>query len=188
MPLPSPQTLGFAYFLSEFLLMVTRRARVAKGEKQDHHTLRILWLVIGLSVASGLHVTSHWRVGAISHQEAFGKIALAMFVGGLVLRWWAILALGRFFTVDVQIATDHRVIENGPFAYVRHPSYAGALLAFAGFALSLGNWAACLVVMLPITIAFLHRIRIEESALTSGLGDRYVDYSRRTKRLLPGVY
>ena len=62
------------------------------------------------------------------------------------------------------------------------------LLAFIGFALSLANWVAALVVVVPIVAAFVHRMNVEESALTGALGERYAAYMRRTKRLLPFVY
>ena len=71
---------------------------------------------------------------------------------------------------------------------VRHPSYTGVLLAFVGFALSLRNWAALLVILLPIGAAFIHRMSVEEDALSRALGRRYADYMKRTKRLVPFVY
>ena len=59
---------------------------------------------------------------------------------------------------------------------VRHPSYTGVLLAFVGLALSLHNWAALLVVLLPIGTAFVYRMKVEEEALSRALGSRYTDY------------
>ncbi len=107
---------------------------------------------------------------------------------GLGLRWWAIVTLGRFFTVDVQIAKDHHVVKRGPFRVVRHPSYTGVLMAFVGFAFSLANWAAMLVILVPIFVAFLRRMKVEEQALSDALGEEYVSYMRRTKRLVPFIY
>ena len=68
------------------------------------------------------------------------------------------------------------------------PPILGWLLAFVGFALSLGNWAALLVILLPIGAAFIHRMNVEEDALSRALGRRYADYMKRTKRLVPLVY
>ena len=62
------------------------------------------------------------------------------------------------------------------------------LLAFVGFALSLRNWAALLIILLPIFAAFIRRMNVEEEALSKALGSRYADYIRRTKRLVPFVY
>jgi protein-S-isoprenylcysteine O-methyltransferase len=115
-------------------------------------------------------------------------VALCLFVGGLALRWYAIYYLGRFFTVDVAIATDHQVIDSGPYRYLRHPSYTGALLALLGFAITLGQLPAVLVVMLPTTLAFLKRIAVEEAALVAALGERYRRYCAHTRRLVPFVY
>ena len=106
----------------------------------------------------------------------------------VLLRWWAIITLGRFFTVDVTIEKDHELVERGPFRMVRHPSYTGVLLAFVGLALTLDNWAALLVILLPIGVAFIHRMNVEEKALSGALGSQYTNYMRRTKRLVPFVY
>ena len=182
-----PGYVGMVYLVSEVLLSITRRSR-GTGVKQDRSTLRILWLVIGLSVGAGIYVATHWRAGVLPFPEVFSLVGVALFAAGLILRWWAIVVLGRFFTVDVQIAADHEVVERGPFRVVRHPSYAGVLLAFLGFALTMGNWVAVLVLMGPIWLAFVYRMRVEEEALTGALGEKYRSYMRRTKRLVPGVY
>ncbi|HEY6111590.1 MAG TPA: isoprenylcysteine carboxylmethyltransferase family protein [Chthoniobacterales bacterium] len=96
--------------------------------------------------------------------------------------------LGRFFTVDVTIEKDHELVTRGPFRFVRHPSYTGVLLAFVGFALSLRNWSALVVILMPIFIAFVRRMNVEEEALSRALGPRYADYTKTTKRLLPRIY
>ena len=119
---------------------------------------------------------------------AYLAAGAALFVVGLVLRWWAIITLGRFFTVDVTIQKDHELVEHGPFRLVRHPSYTGVLLAFVGFALSLRNWGALAVILVPIFIAFVRRMNVEEEALSQALGSRYAEYMARTKRLVPGIY
>jgi protein-S-isoprenylcysteine O-methyltransferase len=61
-------------------------------------------------------------------------VGVALLLLGLLLRWWSIIHLGRFFTVDVVIATDHRVVDSGPYRFIRHPSYSGVLLIIAGVA------------------------------------------------------
>jgi protein-S-isoprenylcysteine O-methyltransferase len=175
------------YLISEVLLTITRRSR-GTGMRQDRSTLRVLWVVILVSVAAGVYVGYHARAAALPHPQLWRLIALVLFAIGIALRWWAIVTLGRFFTIDVQIARDHELVERGPFRVVRHPSYTGVLLAFVGFAFSLANWAAMLVILLPITAAFVRRMNVEEQALTNALGERYRSYMRRTKRLVPGIY
>jgi protein-S-isoprenylcysteine O-methyltransferase len=180
--------LGLIYFISELLLSATRRSRSATGTKQDRSTLRVLWVVIMASVTAGVFVAQNWRAGALSHGREFAVAGVLLFAAGLILRWWAIITLGRFFTVDVTIEKDHELVERGPFRWVRHPSYTGVLLAFVGFALTLRNWGAILIVVVPIFAAFLRRMNVEEEALARALGARYRDYMKRTRRLVPGVY
>lgn len=180
--------LGVVYLISELLLTVTRRSRSRIGTKQDRSTLLVVWLVIMVSVATGIYVAKNWPAAALPHHRSVMFAGVALFVIGLLLRWWAIITLGRFFTVDVTIEPDHELVERGPFRLVRHPSYTGVLLGFVGLALTLGNWAALLVILVPIGAAFIHRMNVEEIALSGALGSQYTDYMRRTKRLVPFIY
>lgn len=78
---------------------------------------------------------------------------VAVFAAGIVLRWYSIIHLGRFFTVNVAIAADHQLVDTGPYRFVRHPSYTGALLAFVGFGMVMRNWASVLVISMPVALA-----------------------------------
>jgi protein-S-isoprenylcysteine O-methyltransferase Ste14 len=80
------------------------------------------------------------------------------------------------------------LIDSGPYHFVRHPSYAGNLLAVVGFSLSFQNWASILLIFVPCCAVILWRIHIEEEALLGALGEPYRGYMRRTKRLIPLLY
>jgi protein-S-isoprenylcysteine O-methyltransferase len=101
---------------------------------------------------------------------------------------YAIVHLGRFFTVNVAIAANHRLIDTGPYRFVRHPSYTGALMALLGLALCLANWVSLAVMLIPVFLVFLRRMHVEEGVLLQALGDQYRDYMHRTKRLIPAIY
>jgi len=93
--------------------------------------------------------------------------------------------LGKFFSAVVGIQKDQQVIEKGPYKYVRHPSYSGALIIFIGLGLALQSWAAVITLILLFIIAYGYRIYVEEKALISELGEPYIEYKKRTKRLIP---
>ena len=183
--LPFPAILGLTYLFSELVLAFTRRSS-AKTVSKDANSLRILWIVIGVSIWLSIRAQGRWPEAMLPPWSV--PIGVALFVGGMVLRWYSIIHLGRFFTVNVSIAADHQLIDTGPYRFVRHPSYTGALLAFIGFAMVLRNWASVLVISLPVAFAFLYRINVEERALIQALGERYRDYIGRTKRLIPFIY
>jgi protein-S-isoprenylcysteine O-methyltransferase Ste14 len=186
--MPLSLTLGIIYLVSELLLTITRRSRSKTGTKQDRSTLRVIWLVIIVSVSAGVIVAQNWRSATLPYPRLFAIAGVVLFVAGLILRWWAIVVLGRFFTIDVTIEKDHELVQREPFRFVRHPSYTGVLFAFVGFALTLHNWASIVVIVLPIFAAFIRRMNVEEEALTQALGERYADYVKRTKRLVPRIY
>src|SRR5215467_16022830 len=187
-PMSLAWELGLIYLVSEILLTLTRRSRSKTGTKQDRSTLGIIWLVIAISIVAGVFVAQNFRAATLPHGRMFASAGVVLFVAGLILRWWAIITLGRFFTVDLTIEKDHELVERGPFRVVRHPSYTGVLLAFVGLGRSLGNWVALLVILLPIGAAFIRRMDVEEDALSRALGSRYADYMKHTKRLVPFVY
>ena len=113
---------------------------------------------------------------------------MVILLGGLVLRGWSIKTLGDYFTGTVMVSSDQPVITAGPYRVLRHPSYTGFLLVCAGVGLASANWAAlAAMVLLPLAI-FLWRIRAEENALLTTLGDKYRVYAAQHKRLVPLVW
>jgi protein-S-isoprenylcysteine O-methyltransferase Ste14 len=107
---------------------------------------------------------------------------------GMAMRVWSVRTLGEFFTVDVTVAPDQRVIDDGPYALVRHPSYTGMLIAILGFGIALDSWGAVAAALFLPLAAVVNRIRYEEAMLRRELGDPYEAYARRTARLLPGIW
>jgi protein-S-isoprenylcysteine O-methyltransferase Ste14 len=107
---------------------------------------------------------------------------------GAGFRLWAIHSLGRYFRGVVHVQEGHQVIRTGPYRYLRHPSYSGALLAVLGIGLVWANVAAWAVFFGCALLGVLYRIRVEERVLVDGLGAEYVDYAAQTKRLVPGVW
>lgn len=181
-----PEELGLVYLVSETALRFMRRSN-ADAKPADRGSLALLWAAIGCGVAVGIVSASLFRSAGFFLSPTALQVAVGVFAAALVLRWWSILVLGKFFTVDVAIASDHRLIVRGPYKYMRHPSYTGMMLAFAAFAVTLQNWVSLVGVLLPIALALAYRIRIEETALTKAFGDEYRTYSLSTKRLIPGI-
>lgn len=171
---------------SEIGLAVLRRSGEGAA-RRDGGSLAILNCVIYGSVALGLFLSAR-GVGRVAMPEGVAWAGLAAIVLGLALRWAAILTLRRFFTVDVAIHADHRLVEKGPYRVLRHPAYAGTLLSFAGLAACTQSLLAAPVVLVPIAAAFVHRIRVEERALRAAFQEEYPAYAARTWRLVPGCW
>jgi len=184
---PPAAILMMFWGISELFLNIFKRSK-SNAVSKDRHSLKLIFVVN--VVACTLGVVAAYRLPAFHiHLGEIGLvIGRCLFVPGLVLRWWAIIYLGRLFTTNVAIATDHRLIDSGPYRFIRHPSYAGSLLALLGFTLCIPNWASWLLIFLPCCAVTLWRIHIEEQALIGGLGEPYRNYMRRTKRLIPWIF
>lgn len=105
---------------------------------------------------------------------------------GLALREWAIIKLGRFFSRTVQLEVGHKIITDGPYRWIRHPSYTGMLLIYLGIAFAIGTWLGVFVAFGLMLGAIMYRISIEEKVLIEAFGTAYQDYMQRTWRLFPG--
>jgi protein-S-isoprenylcysteine O-methyltransferase Ste14 len=115
-------------------------------------------------------------------------IGLFLVLAGVAIRWSAVLTLKKFFTVDVSIREDQKLIQTGLFKVVRHPSYLGFLVSVLGLGGSFVNWLSILVLVIPQFILLYQRIKEEEKVLTTHFGQAYEDYRRRTKALIPFIY
>ena len=115
-------------------------------------------------------------------------IGLAIVMLGVALRQWAVLSLGKFFTVQVRVRSDQTVVDTGPYRWVRHPSYTAIIVSFVGIGVALENWLSLAVLVVVPTIGLVVRIRVEERALLEALGEPYRQFSTSRARLIPKVW
>jgi protein-S-isoprenylcysteine O-methyltransferase len=179
--------LGALFGVSELLLAIVKRSK-GDSVSKDRGSLWMLWAVILTSIALANALVVLLPQAESGSLHSIRLLGAVLFVGGLSLRWYAIAYLGRSFTVNVAVSAGQKVIDTGPYRLIRHPSYTGALVAFLGLGICSGNYASMLVLILPVTLAFLRRIAIEEAVLGESLGSSYVAYAARTKRLIPWIY
>ena len=176
------------WFVLELVIGVmsfVRRNRVG-SPRQDRFSGPVLIAGLFLAIILGISLGRRVPAAAITPHAFVVGVGVAVAILGIALRGYAILSLGRFFTTRVMTQPGQTVVERGPYRWIRHPSYTGALLIVLGILLSQASWLslACFPLALP---GFAYRISVEEDALTAALGDAYRDYMRRTKRLVPFV-
>jgi len=182
-------TLTVAWACSELWLAWKRRS-ADRSRSRDAGTLRLLLITVYacIGLAIWLSLQSRGHIGNAAIRLPMFWAGLALMAGGLALRFWSIRVLARFFTIDVNIQEGHELIRRGPYRWLRHPSYTGSLMTFLGFGLALGNLWSLVVLMAPVTVAFIWRMRVEERVLAEAFPDQYPDYARQTKRLIPFVW
>lgn len=168
-------------------LVVFRRRAGAATRADRFSMLGIMlasWVGIGGAISLGFRGVGTLGVYSVPLQV----LGLALLAAGIVVRSLAIAQLGRFHTPIVAVQVGHQVVDTGLYRHVRHPSYLGACIAFAGFGLGLGSWLSTVVVLGTMLPAYVYRIHVEEQALLGSLGEAYAAYRGRTARLIPGVF
>jgi protein-S-isoprenylcysteine O-methyltransferase Ste14 len=113
---------------------------------------------------------------------------IALMIGGIILRQWSIAILGKFFSMLVSVQKGQSIIREGPYRFIRHPSYTGAFLTLTGIGLAIQSWGALLVLLMIFCIVYGYRIRVEEKALILHTGEEYTAYMKTTKMLIPFIF
>jgi protein-S-isoprenylcysteine O-methyltransferase Ste14 len=106
-------------------------------------------------------------------------------LGGFAFTWWARIHLGRLWSSNVGRKADHRIVDTGPYAIVRHPIYTGIIIASVATAALQATASAWIGVAL-LTTGWYVKARLEERFLREQLGpENYDAYARRVPMLIP---
>jgi len=122
------------------------------------------------------------------HRTALFLIGVSLILLGVALRWYAIWTLGGYFTRDVAVSANQKVVQIGPYRFIRHPAYSGTFLTMVGVGLALTNWASLIVLLVCVFAGHLYRVRVEEQALVQTIGQPYLEYMHHTRRFIPLVF
>ena len=163
--------------------ILPKRRRAGSPLQKQIHGLRVPLVIEWLVVFSVSYDLAIFGVAMLPGWVCYIGIALIFF--GIAFRHWAILILGRFFSDDIGIQPGQKVVDNGPYRLIRHPSYTGILIIQLGIGLAVQSLAAMIIIVIAFGLVFGHRIAVEEKLLVSELGESYVAYMNRTKRLIP---
>jgi protein-S-isoprenylcysteine O-methyltransferase Ste14 len=162
--------------------------RRPEATSADRHSLDVVRLTLFAGIF--LAALSRSRFPGATIRGGVWTFAIGFVIAwvGIIVRTWAIASLGRLFTISVMTSADQRVVESGPYRYVRHPSYSGLILILVGAAVMFGNWVGLAAIAVIPTIGLLTRIRVEERAMTKALGTAYRDFADSRKRLIPYIW
>ena len=168
--------------------LLGERARYQKGAKSWDQILSRLMATIGpltIWVVSGLDHRYSWSVDLPDWVVVISVEFVLL--GGLLVLW--AMAANRFFIgmVRLQAERGHKVVNTGPYRYVRHPGYLGSLFFILFTPFALGSLWALLPAFLTVGVVLL-RTHLEDKTLIEELKG-YLEYSRQTRfKLLPGIW
>ena len=175
------------FLVIQRVLRRTESARTLRRGAFDRGSTLLIGGAFGFAVVAPIIMYAlGYAVSSLDLLEGF--VGLIVMGSGLGLRVWATLTLGRYYTGTLMILEDHKVVSEGPYSVVRHPGYLGDILLWSGFGVI--SSSLVLVVLFPamFAIVYAYRISVEERMLVRELWDGYVQYQKRTRKIIPLVY
>ena len=164
------------------MMELWKKRDLVPGEIKESRTLNLFKLV-GLFVVFFGIVEYFYAPKLISWMTIVGGVLVSVL--SFYIRWQAIKALGKFWSLHVEIRSNHQFVRTGPFRFVRHPAYTSMIMEIIAVGLILQAPISAAVALLLIVPVLYKRITIEERELTSKFGDAYSEYRRVTPALLP---
>jgi len=181
-------TTSFTVYLAIFDKPLLER-RIKAGpwhEKESSQKIIVSLVFVGffsLIVVSALDVRFGWSPPVPAYVSLTGE---ALIVLSFLFIFW-VVKVNSFAASTIQVTDDQRVISTGPYAYIHHPMYSGALPLLIGMPLALGSWWA-LILIAPFMPVLAWRILDEERFLRRNLPG-YAEYADRVRyRLIPHIW
>jgi protein-S-isoprenylcysteine O-methyltransferase Ste14 len=158
------------------------RRQLVAGEQRMQWSLYALYGSYSLVVGGALveHLITHRPL--ILWVSAIGFVT---YLGSFVLRTVAIRTLREFWSLQIEIRSEHRLIREGVYSCVRHPNYAAILLEVLSIPLVVNAWITLALAVATFVPMLLYRTHCEEAALVEKFGERYRAYQREVGKLVP---
>jgi protein-S-isoprenylcysteine O-methyltransferase Ste14 len=180
-------TTGFTIYLAIYdKPLLERRMKVGPLHEREASQRVIVSLIIAAFFAFMILPVLDYRFDVSRVPAWVSLLGDALVVASFLAIFW-VIRVNSWAAANVRVEADQKVIDTGPYAFVRHPMYAAAIWLFVAIPLALGSWYT-LVLMIPFLAALRWRIVDEEKILLRDLPG-YVDYTQRVPyRLLPQVW
>lgn len=160
----------------------------SSGKKEIVDKNSYIILVSGVFSIIFLNVVSRKYISSLVSPVFIFWIGSICIVAGVFLRLYSVWTLGKFFTLSVQVTSEQKIIQTGPYKYLRHPSYSGSILSLMGISFSFRNIIGIILTVAIITIIYRYRIKVEEKILEKTFPDSYTEYKKNTKRIIPFIW
>lgn len=173
--------------ISESILAVKKRSKKSTVKRKgDKGSLIALYVVFCISMTAGFMLADFRSQTGVYYLIV--SAGLIIYLLGLLIRWASIIQLKKSFTVDVAINKEHDLKTDGLYKFVRHPSYLGLFLIFFGLSVSMNSMYSFLVICIPVFLVIQYRIYVEEAVLLEEFGEKYREYVRSTRKIIPYIY
>lgn len=187
----TPQIL-FLSFTLVVLFMTQPALTIEEGKKNVQKDRNSIWLIMAMVALIQVTIVVEWayfrRNFILFEIDALTILGVGLLVFGTLFRIWCINALGKYFTATVRVQEGQKIVTNSAYKYIRHPSYLGAYLAIVGSAIFMHAYFGIFFSIVGMLFAYAYRITFEEKALVEEFGNEYLEYQKRTNKMIPFVF
>lgn len=167
----------------------SRRTPVVRNARGVREIALLSISLTGLGILPFVYIATGFpRFADYAFRPAQAWIGLAVAIASLVMFRLTHKALGRNWSVSLQVRESHKLISDGIYRHVRHPMYTAFWLWAVAQALLLPNWFAGCAGLVGFGILFFGRVKREEDLMLESFGDDYREYMSRTSRVIPWIY
>jgi protein-S-isoprenylcysteine O-methyltransferase Ste14 len=167
----------------------SRRTKISRDSKGMAERLRLAISTAGLGVVPFIYVATEWpRFASYRPEPILFLLGLLAAAGAIVLFRLTHKALGRMWSVSLQLREGHKLVTSGVYRTLRHPMYSAFWLMALAQALLLPNWVAGLAGLVGFGLLFALRIGPEERMMEEAFGDEYRAYRDHSWRIIAYIY
>lgn len=167
----------------------SRRTPVVRSARGWRETALLSVSLAGLGILPFIYVATGFpHIADYSFRAAQPWMGLLAAIAALTMFRMTHKALGRNWSVSLDVRESHKLISDGIYGRVRHPMYTAFWLWAVAQALLLPNWFAGCAGLVGFGILFFGRVAKEEELMLESFGDDYREYMSRTYSVIPWVY
>lgn len=174
-------------FALVYLVWIAFEMKVSKAEMRKGKTTSDFGTCEFYALGqAAVFLSALWLQSVYASPSIYHVLGFIIFLTGIVFRQWAVQTLGKTYSHIVRDVGDYEIIASGPYRYIRHPAYAGMILANVGVVIFFFNVVTLILFLLVLVPAIVLRIFVEEKTLFKI--EAYRSYAQDRNRLIPGVW
>jgi protein-S-isoprenylcysteine O-methyltransferase Ste14 len=180
--------LFYLWFALEMLFWVrARMLRRGQPRQQNDDRGSALLIMLGMYVLIFVSIRFSIRqLGLLPRWMQY--VGFVLMIAGMIIRFSAIIQLGRFFSPVVGVVSNQEIVQSGLYRWIRHPAYTGGWIVGVGIGFGLRTWWGLLLCGIGLLLIYAYRIHVEEKVLVQHFGERYITYRKSTRRMFPGIW
>jgi len=168
------------------LLASAGKGRNAQEEGND---VSFWFIVAGMIAVFYLPPFEYLLVPAILPRIVWMQVTgLLIILVGSVLFIWARRVLGHYYSGHLSVIEGQKLVQHGPYRFIRHPAYAGYILIALGLSFGYSSLAGLVAILLLLLPSVVYRLRVEDRLLAEHFGEAFTNYANKTKCLIPGIW